>query len=146
MHLLSDTAERLLTAALQLLGERGYKGATTRRIAERAGVAEVTLFRRFGSKARLLAAAVGCAGSAFEEAAARPSGDLKADLRALAARYRELLEHGGALPFVMAGAAAREPELRRALEEALAGRLAAVTPSSNTTSGPARCARPPWAR
>ncbi|HGY10053.1 MAG TPA: TetR/AcrR family transcriptional regulator, partial [Oceanithermus profundus] len=66
MHLHpSSTYERLLEAALELLAERGYRGATTRAIAERAGVAEVTLFRRFGSKARLLAEAVRRAGAAF---------------------------------------------------------------------------------
>ncbi|WP_287371891.1 TetR/AcrR family transcriptional regulator [Oceanithermus sp.] len=127
MHLHpSSTDERLLEAALELLAERGYRGATTRAIAERAGVAEVTLFRRFGSKARLLAEAVRRAGAAFEEAAARPSGDLRADLHALAGRYLGQLKRGGALIFVMAGEASREPELRRALEEALAGRLATV--------------------
>lgn len=127
MHLHpSSTYERLLEAALELLAERGYRGATTRAIAERAGVAEVTLFRRFGSKARLLAEAVRRAGAAFEKVAARPSGDLRADLHALAERYLGQLKRGGALIFVMAGEASREPELRRALEEALAGRLATV--------------------
>ncbi len=126
LHSSRSTDDRLLEAALELLGERGYEGATTRRIAERAGVAEVTLFRRFGSKARLLAEAVRRAGAAFEEVAARPSGDLKADLHTLAGRYLRQWQRAGTFPFVVAGAAAREPELRRALEEALAGRLATV--------------------
>ncbi len=126
MHLLSSTEARLIEAALDLLGERGYKGATTREIAARAGVAEVTLFRRFGSKARLLAEAVRRAGAAFKEVAAHPSGDLRADLRTLAELYRGQLQRGGALVFVMASEAAREPELRRALGEALAGRLVTV--------------------
>jgi AcrR family transcriptional regulator len=47
--------ETILDAATALFGERGYQGTTTAAIAERAGVNEVTLFRRFGSKQGLLA-------------------------------------------------------------------------------------------
>jgi AcrR family transcriptional regulator len=49
-----DSREHLLTAALTVFGESGTRGATTRRIAEVAGVNEVTLFRQFGSKEALL--------------------------------------------------------------------------------------------
>ena len=43
----------LLQAAKELFEESGYARATTRMIAERAGVAEALLFRNFGSKAAL---------------------------------------------------------------------------------------------
>jgi AcrR family transcriptional regulator len=46
--------ERILGAALEVFAELGSRGATTRRIAEQAGVNEVTLFRQFGSKEVLL--------------------------------------------------------------------------------------------
>jgi AcrR family transcriptional regulator len=46
--------ERILEAALEVFAEAGTRGATTRRIAEAAGVNEVTLFRQFGSKDALL--------------------------------------------------------------------------------------------
>ncbi len=46
--------EKLLEAAIQVFAESGFRGATTRRIAEAAGVNEVTLFRRFKSKAALI--------------------------------------------------------------------------------------------
>ncbi len=36
------------------MAEMGYRGATTRRIAQQAGVNEVTLFRHFGSKSQLI--------------------------------------------------------------------------------------------
>lgn len=58
-----DVRERILRAAAELYGETGFRGATTRRIAERAGVNEITLFRHFGSKTRLLHEAFKCAGS-----------------------------------------------------------------------------------
>jgi len=53
--------ERLLTAASEVFAEKGFRGATTRDIAERAGITEPMLFRHFGSKTAL-----------FEEAAVEP--------------------------------------------------------------------------
>jgi AcrR family transcriptional regulator len=52
------TRVQILTAAARLYGEHGFRGTTTRRIAEEAGVNEVTIFRIFGSKAALLDAAI----------------------------------------------------------------------------------------
>jgi AcrR family transcriptional regulator len=46
--------QKLLEAAMQVFAESGFRGATTRRIAEAAGVNEVTLFRHFKSKAVLI--------------------------------------------------------------------------------------------
>lgn len=48
------TRQQILDAAAQVYAEAGFRGATTRRIAEVAGVNEVTLFRLFGSKANLI--------------------------------------------------------------------------------------------
>ena len=48
------TRRRIISAAFKLIGEIGYKRATTRRIAEEARVNEVTLFRHFGTKKNLL--------------------------------------------------------------------------------------------
>jgi AcrR family transcriptional regulator len=47
----------ILEAARRTFSEKGYARTTTREIAARAGVAEVLLFRRFGSKAKLFAEA-----------------------------------------------------------------------------------------
>lgn len=49
---------KILAAAQRVYAEHGFRGATTRRIAEMAGVNEVTLFRIFGSKDALLEEAV----------------------------------------------------------------------------------------
>jgi AcrR family transcriptional regulator len=54
----ADPRHRLIDAAVAVFGECGFRGATTRRIAEAAGVNEVTLFRLFGSKSALLEEAV----------------------------------------------------------------------------------------
>lgn len=52
------TREKILAAALKLFSQRGFLGAATRQIAREAGVAEVTLFRHFGSKEKLFEAVI----------------------------------------------------------------------------------------
>lgn len=54
----TDVKASLLKAALKLYAEHGSRGATTRRIAQEAGVNEVTLFRHYPSKQALLHAAI----------------------------------------------------------------------------------------
>ena len=49
----NQTRQRIIQATAQLFSEKGIAGTTTRAIAERAGVNEVTLFRHFGSKDNL---------------------------------------------------------------------------------------------
>lgn len=51
-----DAREAILEAAARLFAEKGFNGTTTREIAEQAGVAEITLFRHFGTKKELLLA------------------------------------------------------------------------------------------
>jgi AcrR family transcriptional regulator len=50
------TRERILDAALDTFSKDGIRGATTRKIAQKARVNEVTLFRHFKSKEQLLGA------------------------------------------------------------------------------------------
>lgn len=47
-------AERILRAAIDVIAERGFRGASTSEIAKRAGVAEGTIFRHFKTKQLLL--------------------------------------------------------------------------------------------
>jgi len=86
----------IYSAAIALFCERGFGGTTTRQIADRAGVNEVTLFRRFGSKAALMEAAITDALANAPFGQVQPSGDLTGDLvqvvREYLATYRE---HGG---------------------------------------------------
>lgn len=53
-----DVRAQLLDAAVNVFAEVGFRGATTRRIAQVAGVNEVTLFRHFGSKEGLIMEAI----------------------------------------------------------------------------------------
>lgn len=98
----ADTRQRLLDAAARVFARDGLAGATTRAIAEEAGVNEVTLFRHFQTKDRLLDAVVGenfgPAATVAVEAPPATTADLRADLLHHAQRYQRLLEHN--LPLV----------------------------------------------
>jgi AcrR family transcriptional regulator len=52
------TREQILSAAARLYAEHGFRGTTTRAVAEAAGVNEVTLFRIFGSKVNIIVEAM----------------------------------------------------------------------------------------
>ncbi len=53
-----DTRTAILNAAVQVFSMHGFRGSTTRRIADVAKVNEVTIFRYFGSKDALLQEAI----------------------------------------------------------------------------------------
>ena len=46
--------DEILAAAAEVFAQHGFRGSTTRRIAETAGVNEITIFRQFGSKEALV--------------------------------------------------------------------------------------------
>jgi AcrR family transcriptional regulator len=46
--------DEILTAAAGVFAQHGFRGSTTRRIADAAGVNEITIFRQFGSKEALM--------------------------------------------------------------------------------------------
>lgn len=50
----NSTKLRILTAAINCFSQAGYKGCTTRQIADNAGVNESTIFRVFGNKKNLM--------------------------------------------------------------------------------------------
>jgi len=49
-----NTRDEILTAAAGVFAQHGFRGSTTRRIADAAGVNEITIFRQFGSKEALI--------------------------------------------------------------------------------------------
>jgi AcrR family transcriptional regulator len=120
--------DKLLEAAARVYGEMGFRGATTRRIAEEAGVNEITIFRRFGSKDRLIAEAIRChaalsAVAKLPEVPENPERELTRwcaahlqHLRASRALIRktmgELEERPEMIPCVAAGPSGAAAELR----------------------------------
>lgn len=71
---------QVFSATVDVLLANGYAGATTKLIAEAANVNEVTLFRKYGSKAELVAKAVLHERQSLEIEAITYTGDLAADL------------------------------------------------------------------
>ena len=49
-----NTRNEILNAAAGVFAQHGFRGSTTRRIADAAGVNEITIFRQFGSKEALI--------------------------------------------------------------------------------------------
>jgi AcrR family transcriptional regulator len=48
-----QTEQKFIDTSLKVFAEKGYKGATTRIIADKAGFSELTLFRKFKTKENL---------------------------------------------------------------------------------------------
>lgn len=98
----ADTHQKIVEAAGRVFARHGLAGSTTRAIAEEAGVNEVTLFRHFQTKDRLLAAVVGqhfgATGTAASDSAPPVTDDLRGDLREHGRRYARLLAQN--LPLV----------------------------------------------
>ncbi|MDA8345495.1 MAG: helix-turn-helix domain containing protein [Thermaerobacter sp.] len=113
----SETRGRILEAAFELFAEKGFTGATTREIADRADVNEVTIFRHFRSKEALfqegieLYSPVAILTAELQE---RLTGDdVRSNLAHLASQYlKAALPRAKVIHLGMTDAA-RNPELRR---------------------------------
>src|SRR5918999_1649068 len=66
------TKEALLAAGVQVFAERGYDAATTREVAQTAGVNEQLIQRYFGGKSGLLLAIIERFGEAERESCSLP--------------------------------------------------------------------------
>ena len=110
--------ERLLAAAAAVFSREGLQGATTRVIAREADVSEVTLFRLFESKERLLAEVLTQVCQALTETLADKAGwtnDLRADLLAYARVYNDMLVKNEAMIRNLIGEATRHQDHARQL-------------------------------
>jgi AcrR family transcriptional regulator len=119
--------DHILDAAIAVVIARGYTGATTREIAAKAGINEVTLFRRFESKARLVQAAIHRELAQTAETLEAPTGDLEADLLAVLERYCATYSSHGGLPLVIILEVSRNPELADLIAEPAAAQVALRT-------------------
>src|ERR671939_383545 len=66
---------QIAQVALRLFSERGFRGTTTKEIAQAAGVSEAIIFRHFATKEELYTAIIdykGCGGAASTPVAGRP--------------------------------------------------------------------------
>lgn len=111
--------KQILDAALDVIAEHGYAGATTREIAAAAGINEVTLFRRFGSKQGLLSAAVEMEAEAFKASGIEYTGDLAADLEKIVTFYREIMRNRGRVIAMLLTELPRQPDLLEVIQTPL---------------------------
>jgi AcrR family transcriptional regulator len=105
------TDDRILDAAMELFSDLGYAGTTTRAIAARAGVNEVTLFRNFGSKRNLFVAAIRRetdVSGELEEFPFEISRDLEEDLTTIGLRITEAMTSRAPLIRIMMTEASRD--------------------------------------
>jgi AcrR family transcriptional regulator len=110
----STAADRIMKAAAELFGERGYAATTTRALAERAGVNEVTIFRLFGSKSGVLAGLgerLAAEGAAQQAHAAPLPDDLREAVMELATREVAGASRYGAVAMRFAFDAHTVPEI-----------------------------------
>jgi AcrR family transcriptional regulator len=114
----SRTRLRLMEAARAEFSEKGIECATTRGIAERAACNEVTLFRHFESKQKLLAAVVQETSDEFRQLCDTPgamTGNLRDDLMRFAEVYNRSLERCEGMARAMIGEGSRHPRLAKEL-------------------------------
>jgi AcrR family transcriptional regulator len=113
------TDETVFDAVLAVLADRGYTGATTRSIAKAAGVNEVTLFRRYGDKRRLILAAIH-ADMQRLAIGLTLTGDLEDDLLRVVEYYARVYQHRNGLVATLVLEGARDADVAALISEPLA--------------------------
>ncbi|HEX9109655.1 MAG TPA: helix-turn-helix domain-containing protein [Longimicrobiales bacterium] len=107
-----EMRDKLIGAAARVFAETGYRGATTRRIAQEAGVNEVTLFRHFGSKGELILEALHHFGETVPGCELPPEpGDPRRELTDWARRHLQHLTNVRALIRAAIGESEEHQEL-----------------------------------
>ena len=116
----NDIPHRIIQEFLKLLRIHGYKGTTTRLLAEAAQVNEVTIFRHFGNKKNILTEAV-------KELSYTPNlqkivhediiWDLNTDLYLISKRYLDFLESIEDLVLISIREAEEFPEINQQVAE-----------------------------
>ncbi|MGD2155641.1 MAG: TetR/AcrR family transcriptional regulator [Anaerolineales bacterium] len=114
-----ETRARIMHAASQLFAEKGFAATTTRAIAEKSGVNEVTLFRHFGTKENLAKAIMDQFGglAIAEDLELRFSGDYVQDLTLVGKSMMKVMtERNDAIRMAICEAG-NLPELQRVVAE-----------------------------
>jgi TetR/AcrR family transcriptional regulator len=117
---MKDVDQRIQHAAVREFCRKGYAGATTRKIAEMAGVNEVTLFRRFRSKESILRTSITKLRDRSLQAIdsvflSEQAEDLRTCLRNLGRSIMRLLKDEEELIFLLISEGRRNPTVARSL-------------------------------
>jgi len=103
----------IFRTVIALLVSHGYEGATTKEIAAISGVNEVTLFRKYGSKAIMIEKAIEYQLSNTPLNKLTFTGDLESDLRDIVQAYLDTNHQFGELIPILLSEVARNPELKQ---------------------------------
>lgn len=111
----------ILDATRAALVEQGWSGLTMSDVAERAGVAKTTLYRRWGSKSELVVAAVAVL---FDRLELPDCGSLRADVEGVVLSFGRLLDLPETKTSLMAlvAEATRDPALKSRVRSAIVER------------------------
>ena len=107
---------KLFETVVHVFAERGYAAAKTQDIAERAGVNEATLYRRYGTKAALVSRALGHCLARSPFSALECTSDVSADLVAVVEAYEKTQDSYGGAVMTLLTEIPRHDELAVALE------------------------------
>jgi AcrR family transcriptional regulator len=114
-----ERRDRIVEAALRTFSRCGYRGATTRELAQAARITEVTLFRYFPTKEKLFGAVIEKYSILpilrAELAGLSQGGDARATLRSLGRRFLEVLQERQDIIRVMVSESAGNPRQARML-------------------------------
>ena len=122
------TRSAVFGATLSELVQRGYDGTSVEGIAERAGVHKTTVYRRWGSKSRLVAEALEDA--AESRIGAPDTGNLEQDLRLLARAVQRTISspEGVAAVHVLISGARSSSEAGQLVQRFWSTRLSQIGP------------------
>ncbi|MDX2191865.1 MAG: helix-turn-helix domain-containing protein [Gemmatimonadales bacterium] len=113
----SDLKIKLLNVTAQIFAEAGYRGTTTRRIAQDAGINEVTIFRHYGSKDALIQAAMQHAWEAELPRLPEVPGDPHAELLEWSFAWYDHVHSRRALHRKLMGEFEEHPDILRPAQE-----------------------------
>lgn len=110
-----DVDRAIVTATLKLLADQGYQGMSIEGVAAEAGVGKTTIYRRYASKEELVVAAVS---TLRDPSLPFPdTGSLRADITAMMAEIRDVLDGGLALMGALLVEETRNPDLLELFRE-----------------------------
>ncbi len=104
--------DEIFQAVVKTVVERGYTGATTKQMAQAAGISEVTLFRKYGTKAELVKTAMQTVMARTDLVThAQYTGDVYHDLLRVVEAYHQSVESHGLFFLTMISEIPRFSEL-----------------------------------
>src|SRR5881396_2273532 len=115
-----EARTRILTAANQVFGEKGYRQATMDEVAKKLGVSKGALYLYFAGKEELFEAICRAQPLAFKEILYSTFSENKNPLQSAGEFFDKMLKHYGSnsgLSFEIVSEATRNPVVRRVLRE-----------------------------